>query len=153
MPEGSPMSYFQPDDLSPENLERMVRDSEESLRRLAGMTDELASVTGKGESRSGLVGAVVDNGGRLDQIELEPRAMRMSSAELSEEIVEAVRAAQDSVQRQSEELLAQAMGSAEAGLPDMDKLQRQTKDIQDSFALSVENSLAEIDRLTRRNDW
>lgn len=154
MPEGKPMSYFQPDDLLPENLERMVKDSEESLRRLADMTDELDSITGKGKSRSGMVEAVVDNGGRLDRIELEPRAMRLSSAELSEEIVEAVRAAQDSAQRQGEELLAQAMGGDAARFPlDLDALQRQTKDIQDSFSMSVESSLTEIERLTRRNDW
>lgn len=137
------MSFF-----DPENLERMARESEESVRRLTEMTKDLASVTGEGESRSGQVVARTDHEGLLESIRLDPRAMRMGSEELGEEIVEAVRAAQRNAQGQAERFLSEALASDATREPfDIGELQRQLEDMQASFRESVNRSHSTIDRL------
>ncbi|MEU0565506.1 YbaB/EbfC family nucleoid-associated protein [Nonomuraea sp. NPDC005983] len=147
------MTDFRPDDLLPENLERMARESEQSILRLTEMSDELGAITGTGESADQQVRALVDNAGGIQRITIDPRAMRMGSEELADHVTAAVRAAQADAQRQGEEMLANALGSDAARFPlDMDALQRQVNDIQESFSMSIENSLASIDRLTRRSD-
>ncbi|GAA3471599.1 YbaB/EbfC family nucleoid-associated protein [Nonomuraea roseola] len=143
------MSFF-----DPANFERMARESEESVRRLEEMSQEITSVTGTGESRSGLVVARTDHGGMLDSVRLDPRAMRMGSEELAEELVEAVRAAQQDAQRQGEELLSHALSGEATREPfDLAALQRRLQDIHDTFGQSVDRAYSTVDRLSRRDDW
>ncbi|MFG3435858.1 YbaB/EbfC family nucleoid-associated protein [Nonomuraea sp. NPDC047897] len=148
------MSYFPTGDLDPANLERLVRQSEESVRRLADATAKLEAISGTGRSRSELVSAEVDNGGGIRRVVIDPRAMRLGSEELSEQVCEAVRAAQDDVQRQSLELVTSAIGDdATRATGDLDALQRELQDIQSSFARSVDASTAAVDRISRRPEW
>ncbi|WP_180903191.1 YbaB/EbfC family nucleoid-associated protein [Nonomuraea indica] len=148
------MSYFPSGDLDPANLERLVRESEESVRRLADATAELEAISGTGRSRSELVSAEVDNGGGIRRVAIDPRAMRLGSEELSEQVCEAVRAAQEDVQRQGLELLTLAVGAdATRAAVDLDALQRQLQDVQSTFARSVDASAAVVDRISRRPEW
>jgi DNA-binding protein YbaB len=158
-----PMTYFQSDDFNPENLERVVRESEESIRRLTAASRELEELTGTGRSAGELVGAEVDSGGGLRRVDIDPRAMRLGSHELAEQVCQAVRAAQADVQRRGQELLADALGddvnaagTAHLDLArldrDLDAMHRQARDVQESFRSSMEQRLSTIDGIVRR-EW
>ncbi|MDH2425080.1 YbaB/EbfC family nucleoid-associated protein [Sphaerisporangium sp. TRM90804] len=101
---------FDPDDFRLEDFDRVAEQSREAVRRLGGVLGELREVTGEGEAAGGLVSAVVDSGGRVQTVTIDPRAMRLDSRAVSEAVTEAVRAAQLAAARAGEDLLRDAMG-------------------------------------------
>ncbi|GAA3719176.1 hypothetical protein GCM10022224_101280 [Nonomuraea antimicrobica] len=134
-------SAFQPDD-----LDRLLRESERSIRELTSAIDELGTVTGQGESRSGTVKATVDARGRLDVLKLGNRASRMDLDELTEEIVEAIRAAQDDQERRATELIPESLSMGIS----VEAMQRQFEDLQDSFTRDMHERMANLDEIRRR---
>ncbi|MGV9772947.1 YbaB/EbfC family nucleoid-associated protein [Streptosporangium sp. NPDC003464] len=130
---------FNADDLkleSLEDLEEVVRRSEETLGRLGGVYGELAAVTGEGFGADGLARALVDGTGRIQQITFDPRITRLDSQSIAEAATEAVRAAQDAAQRQNEELLREATGGEPVAL-DMDSARRRFEEIGEDLARTL----------------
>ncbi|GAA3812124.1 hypothetical protein GCM10022226_35980 [Sphaerisporangium flaviroseum] len=101
---------FDPDDFQLEDFERIAQRSQEAVRRLGGVLGELGTLTGEGAAAGGLVGATVDGGGRIQEVTLDPRVMRLDSGSIAEAVTEAVRMAQDDAQRKNQEMLRAAMG-------------------------------------------
>ncbi|MGP3930575.1 YbaB/EbfC family nucleoid-associated protein [Nonomuraea sp. KM88] len=75
--------------------------------------DELESLVGTGANASGHVTATADAHGRVREISIGPRAMRLDSHVLAEEVLAAVRDARRAVVAQAEEKVVDA-------LPDLD---------------------------------
>ncbi|MCG5220534.1 YbaB/EbfC family nucleoid-associated protein [Streptosporangium sp. KLBMP 9127] len=134
---------FDPGNFQIEDLERMAREGEAAIDRLSGVFAELDTVTGEGEGAGGLARAVVDGTGRIKEISLEPRIMRMDSAGIAEAVTEAVRTAQEDAAKRNEELLATVMGGETPSL-DPARIREQFAEINDSFTES-------LDDLTRRH--
>ncbi|MEU5876590.1 YbaB/EbfC family nucleoid-associated protein [Spirillospora sp. NPDC047279] len=88
-------------------------------------------VVGVGEAADGRVLATVEAGGRLKSVEMDPRAMRLASAELGEQIVVAVNAALD-------DLRAKAAAAAADQAVDTDTLGKQVEDIQNQSLRQME---------------
>ncbi|MFB9251069.1 YbaB/EbfC family nucleoid-associated protein [Sphaerisporangium melleum] len=111
---------FRPDDFRLADLDRVVQESEQAVRRLTGVFDGLAAVRGEGEAAGGLVSAAVDGGGMIEEVAIDPRAMRMDSAAIAAAVTEAVRAAQQDAQAKSAELLREATGDEPPSLDPAD---------------------------------
>jgi DNA-binding protein YbaB len=95
-----------PGGIGPEDLERVAREAEQTLRNLAGVQERLGAVRGTGTAAGGHIVVGADSSGRIDSIDLNPRVMRMPSQELAEELLRAVNAAQDDCVRQTRDLIA-----------------------------------------------
>ncbi|WP_163504786.1 YbaB/EbfC family nucleoid-associated protein [Fodinicola acaciae] len=81
-------------------IDRMVADTRRMLSQLSGDAAEPkqpvdTAQRGYGTAADELVRAEVSTGGRLEKVTIEPKAMRMDSQTLGEQITAAVRAAQD----------------------------------------------------------
>ncbi|UBU14587.1 YbaB/EbfC family nucleoid-associated protein [Nonomuraea gerenzanensis] len=135
-------------DFNPDDLDSLLRDSERSLRELTSMIGELQSISGAGESRSGAVTATVDANGRLDQLKLAARASRMELDELTEEIVQAVRAAQDD---QTRKTMALIPVSPQLTGVSVEEIQRRFDEIQDSFTRDMHERMADLEAIRRRS--
>ncbi|MEQ4715242.1 YbaB/EbfC family nucleoid-associated protein [Nonomuraea sp. B19D2] len=133
-------------DFGPDDLDRVMLEAERSIRKLTDAIDELGAITGEGESRRGTVKARVDANGRLDDLKLGVRASRMELDELTEEIVEAVRAAQDDQQRKATALIPQSLSMGIS----MEEIQNQFQDFQDSFSRDMHERLANLEAIRRR---
>ncbi|MFI7638566.1 YbaB/EbfC family nucleoid-associated protein [Nonomuraea sp. NPDC049400] len=133
-------------DFGPDDLDRVILEAERSIRTLTDAIDELGAITGEGESRRGTVKARVDANGRLDDLKLAARASRMELDELTEEIVEAVRAAQDDQQRKATALIPQSLSMGIS----MEEIQSQFQDLQDSFSRDMHERLTNLDAIRRR---
>lgn len=116
-------------DYTEHDVDELLRENERELRRLAEAAGELGRISGKGESRSGLTTAVVDAAGRLESVAFSARVQRLETAALAEEVVQAVRAAQEDQDRQARELLA-VPASQQIALED---IQRQFDEFHQSF--------------------
>ncbi|MET8155074.1 YbaB/EbfC family nucleoid-associated protein [Sphaerisporangium sp. NPDC005289] len=111
---------FRPDDFRLEDLERVTRQSEEAVQRLSGVFGELRAVKGEGAAAGGLVAAVVDGGGQIVEVTLDPRVMRLDSASIAQAVTEAVRGAQADAHRKNTELLREATGGEPPSLDPAD---------------------------------
>ncbi|XVQ10762.1 YbaB/EbfC family nucleoid-associated protein [Spirillospora sp. CA-255316] len=98
-----------------EDLERVVSQADELMKRLSESGDEMADMVGEGESKDGLLRATVDSGGRLKSIEINPRAMRQDSESLAEGLTQAIQAAQDDALSRSEGMVTELLTAY--GLP------------------------------------
>ncbi|MFC5751496.1 YbaB/EbfC family nucleoid-associated protein [Actinomadura rugatobispora] len=98
-----------------EDLERVMHQADELMKRLGESNDEMAEMVGEGESKDGLLRATVDSGGRLKSIDINPRAMRLDSTALAEGLTEAIQAAQDDAVNRSEGMVTELL--AAYGLP------------------------------------
>ncbi len=127
-----------PENLRLEDLDAVVRQSEETLRRLGGVFGELETVTGEGSGADGLARALVDGAGRIKEITLEPRIMRLDSQAVAEAVTEAVRAAQEAAGRANEELLRAATGGDPLPL-DMADARRRFEDIGQDLARTLDD--------------
>jgi DNA-binding protein YbaB len=73
------------------------------LREFTGRLDE---VRGHGEGADGLVRVTVTAAGRVTELRLDPRAMRLGSELLTEQILAAIRAAIADAEQQTQEAMA-----------------------------------------------
>ncbi|MEV4242379.1 YbaB/EbfC family nucleoid-associated protein [Streptosporangium canum] len=77
----------------------------------------LADVEGRAEAARGLVTVRVGADCRIRDLKLDPRVMRLPSAELAEAIKEAANSAVDQVAGQAREITAVLTGEASEGYP------------------------------------
>ncbi len=136
---------FDPDHLRPgdlEDLDEIVRRSDETLRRLGDVFGELDAVTGEGFGADGMARALVDATGRIQRITFDPRIARLDTTTIAEAATEAVRAAQDDARRRSEELLSEAAGGEPLTL-DVDRARRQFEEIGAELAQTLRDLTAE----------
>lgn len=120
-----------------------VADAPETGAASDGETEQL---TGQGEAADGRVKARVVTGGRFESVQLDPRALRMDSEELGEQITLAVNAAVD-------DLRTKAAEQRPAGLPDLQTLSEQLVELQDvsvrrmsTFVEGLDDALGKIAR-------
>ncbi|HEX2314105.1 MAG TPA: YbaB/EbfC family nucleoid-associated protein [Thermomonospora sp.] len=132
------MLDFDPNSFRLEDLDKLSAQADQAMRRLAESAEALTEVVGEGEAADGLVRAVVDGGGALRSVDLNPRAMRMGSEELGRAVTVAVTAAQADAQRRVQELLTAAMGEHEAPTRlDSEALRRQFGQFGEMFSRSL----------------
>jgi DNA-binding protein YbaB len=129
-------------------LDELLRENERTLRDLADAAADLAEFTGRGESRSGLTSAEIGPDGRLRDVRFAARAMRLEAADLSEEVVQAVRQAQDDLERQARERLAVPMDQ-EIGL---EAVRSQFEELKESFVMETGERNARLRRLREPRD-
>ncbi|MFI6391848.1 YbaB/EbfC family nucleoid-associated protein [Nonomuraea sp. NPDC050540] len=130
---------------SEHDLDDLVRASERGMRELLDAMEGLKEVSGAGESRSGMINAEVGPNGRISRLKIEARAMRLDSAELAEQVVEAVTAAQDELDRATRALLPPGENADPADI------MRQFEDLQDGFARESDDRVDRLQRLRTRD--
>ena len=114
-----------------------IRDRLDTARGVRVDGDENAEpVEGHGEAADGLIRVKALPGGKLAELELDPRVMRMDSTSLSEAIVEAANAALAD--------LTEQLRNGLAG-PDLNALADQLKEVQQE---STRNMSTFLDALT-----
>ncbi|MEO3789169.1 YbaB/EbfC family nucleoid-associated protein [Nonomuraea sp. B10E15] len=124
-------------DFDPEDLERITARAEEMLARVEELRSEIDVAVGHGAAADGQVRVTVGASGRLTEVELAPRAMRMDSRRLAEAMLRAAQEAQDDVARKVEAVMAGTLGS---DLPD-----EHFNDLLESYEASMEEQLRALE--------
>jgi DNA-binding protein YbaB len=129
------MFNFDPNNFQLEDLDRIISQGREAMRNLEKAQDSLAEIAGVGEAADGMVQAMVDGTGGIQKVTVNPRAMRLDSQSLAEEVTLAVRAAQEDAQNKTSQVLGAVLGGANLAKDalDRDKIGEQLQKIQDSF--------------------
>ncbi|MFI6900040.1 YbaB/EbfC family nucleoid-associated protein [Nonomuraea sp. NPDC050394] len=130
---------------SEHDLDDLVRASERGMRELLDAMEGLKEASGVGESRSGMINAAVGPDGRISKLKIEARAMRLDSAELAEQVVEAVSAAQEDLDRATRALLPPGENAGPADI------MRQFEDLQDGFSRESDDRVDRLQRMRTRD--
>ncbi|MFC6880082.1 MULTISPECIES: YbaB/EbfC family nucleoid-associated protein [Actinomadura] len=86
-----------------DGFERFQRDMERSMGDFGRIQERIKEAVGRGESAEGRITAEFRTEGGLTALTMDPRALRLPSEELSEEIRKAVNAASQDLQNQVRE--------------------------------------------------
>jgi hypothetical protein len=113
--------------VDPSGLDRLLGQAMQALGQVRGVgTDEdgepAEPIEGVGEGADGLIRAVAVTGGRLSELYLDPRVLRMTTVQVAEEMIVAVNAALADLQERIRE--------AGPGV-DLDALANQLKEVQE----------------------
>ncbi|MGW6505486.1 YbaB/EbfC family nucleoid-associated protein [Nonomuraea angiospora] len=133
-------------DFDPEELERITARAEDMLARVEELRSEIDVVVGRGEAADGQVRVTAGASGRLMDVVLAPRAMRLDSQKLAEAVLRAAQEAQDDVAAKVDAVMADALGGA---LPGGELLDEQFGSVLESFESSMDEQLRAIDDRTR----
>jgi DNA-binding protein YbaB len=91
----------------------MLRQAKESQERLAEFQAKRAEMRVSGFSEDGLLEAVVDGNGRIADIKIEGRALRLDSFSLAEGLMAAIRSAYAAYDQESEQMIGKVTGDNE----------------------------------------
>lgn len=142
---------------STRDVDRLLGDARRLLGEIrsaapgAASNPDIEELRGVGEAANGLIQATVATGGRLESLRADPRAMRLGSEALCEEIMVAVNAALDDLRAK-----AQAAGPV---LPDQAVLDQRLEELQsesvrrmEMFTQGVAEAIDQIMQASERRD-
>ena len=132
-------------------LEEMAGDSAAYFGKAQIFQERAASITGEAVSDDGHI-KVSWNGDGLSGLEINPRAMRMGSAELAETILRLTEAAKADGRRQSEALKAEVFGEDNPAdfVRNREALQDSLALMQRAFTGAIGDSRDLVENLRRR---
>jgi DNA-binding protein YbaB len=130
-----------------DQAESGMRDAEARMSKLLSIKDELAGLVGRAEAAQGYV-VVEWTAAGLADLRIDPRAMRLPSTDLAQEISEAVRAAVADLRERTRSAL-EAAGIAGGSTPTPEEVQAQLRNLREQMITASRASAAAIDEATR----
>lgn len=98
-----------PGDIRADDLTRASSHAEKILAWVERAQDDLNEITGTGTGASGQITATVEATGKVLDVAFTPRALRLDSRTLAEEVLSAVRQAQHDAERKTRDLMREAL--------------------------------------------
>jgi len=100
---------FDPGSVRPQDVDRVAEQGVRVRELLAESEEQALEIVGAGAGDHGHVRATAAADGRVLEVTLGPRAVREGSHALAEEILLAVRRAQEDAQRQADDLVRESL--------------------------------------------
>lgn len=130
--------------LHEQDLDGKLRDMRQAADGLRAARERLASLVGTGTAADGRVRVTWAAATGLDQLHLDPRAMRMPSQDLSAAIKSAITDAMADLRRQTAEVLRAETGTSAGG--SVAKIQ----EMREAFETQMDEITTRIDEARRR---
>ncbi|TDB73842.1 YbaB/EbfC family DNA-binding protein [Actinomadura sp. KC216] len=138
---------------SESDVDAFAEETAKEIQKTAELRTRLSELVGRAESRDGRVRLGLAAEGAITELEIDPRAMRMASAELAETIVKASQDALQDLQRQARELTEDASVAPEDVadiVRDPQALEQQMRQLHEGFERALGDSLKLMDDLHRK---
>lgn len=131
-----------------EQAETAMKDAEGRLAKLQSIRTDLGELVGRAEAADGLVSVEWTPQGLAD-LHLDPRALRLPSADLAEQIKQAIAAATAELREKTRAAL-EAAGVAAGPPPSPEEVQAQLRQLREQMVTTGRASAAAIDRAAAR---
>ncbi len=128
-------------------MDDALRTAEDQMVRMRELRERMADVVGQGEAADGRITAEFRQEGGLTALDLDPRVLRLPSAELSLEIRAAVNAAAQDFQTKVTQAGGELFGGAEdaaARLAEPKAALAQMEKLGNDFAVQMKDVLREL---------
>jgi DNA-binding protein YbaB len=140
-------------DLANLDLEKLIRVSEEQSARVQEMQERAAELTGVAESKDRRIKVTCTVNGGVDDITIDPRAMRMPAADFAETLKTLIRDANADLHRQLSELMAETYGEAAnpmALIQNQEAVQEKIKDAAAAYDRTLDDAMSELQRIAKQ---
>lgn len=133
------------------DIERVIRETQEQIGRVEEAQTALAETSVSGHALDGRVEAVYRGDKGLVALNLDPRVMRMSSADLADGIVEAVQEAAAALQKELYQQMDEILGanSPVKYLTGQADARDAIVEMSSRFNRDVESAMAEVEQVRR----
>ncbi|MBT2224515.1 YbaB/EbfC family nucleoid-associated protein [Nonomuraea sp. NEAU-A123] len=136
------------------DIEKLLKGADEQFARIEELQKNMTDIVGRAQDDDGLVTIAYGSEGLRDLL-LHPKAMRLSSGELSELIKEQLQAATADLQRQVTEAMGEAFGDEDNPMKYVDDPEaalHKIKEAESAYNRTFEDVMGELDRIRRRLD-
>lgn len=132
------------------DAEELLRESRERADKAQKIQRDIADLVGRAETPDGRIRVSCKPREGVDQLEIDPRAMRLSSTELADTIKSLIRQARQDLDRQTEKIVGDAYG--EGGDPreilkNKEDIQEMVDGFQNVFANATQNANSMLDQI------
>ncbi|MFF4773025.1 hypothetical protein [Microtetraspora fusca] len=134
------------------DIEQLMRRGDQQIEEMRRFESVMSGLVGRAQDEDRLV-TVEYAGAGLRELELHPKAMRLSSGELAEKIKETIRAAAEDMQRQVEEASEEVFGKENDPmklLKEPDAAMDKVREAEGIYGRTFDDVMAELDRIRRR---
>lgn len=136
------------------DIGRLLKTVEHQVSQAEEAQKAVAAIVGRASDVDGLVHVEYGPQG-LQQLDLRPKAMRLSSGELAEKIKATVQAAAENLQTQVEEAMAEVYGEEDNPmrfLKDPDAVMDQLRSAEAAYDRTFDSVMGELQAINRRLD-
>ncbi|MEU4326319.1 YbaB/EbfC family nucleoid-associated protein [Nonomuraea dietziae] len=135
------------------DVEKLIKSTEAQMARVGEMQEKLSALVGRASDEDGLVTVEYASEG-LRELQLHPKAMRLSSGELAELIKATVGAAAADLQRGLNEVMGDMFGEDNPMryADDPDAAMHDIRQASSAFDRTFDDVIGELDRISRRLD-
>ncbi|MET9066863.1 YbaB/EbfC family nucleoid-associated protein [Streptosporangium sandarakinum] len=136
------------------DVDKLLNGADGQFAKMEELQKSLATLVGHAQDDDGLV--IVEYAAEgLRELQLHPKAMRLSSGELAERIKEVLHAATQDLQDQVNAAMAETFGEEDNPMrlvQDPDAALQQLKSAEAAYNRTFEDVMGELDRIRRRLD-
>jgi DNA-binding protein YbaB len=132
------------------DVDKLLGGAKERFARIQEMQERAQELVGSAEGAEGKVRAEFTFTGGLTELVIDPRAMRMSSAELAEVIKTVIAEASADLQRKSTELMSEVYGTDVRELMDPENAIAKAREAQASYDRTMSDVIGQLERMQRR---
>ncbi|MER5419547.1 YbaB/EbfC family nucleoid-associated protein [Streptosporangium roseum] len=136
------------------DIDKLLKGADEQFARMEEVQKGMADLVGRAQDDDGLVTVEYAAEG-IRELQLHPKAMRLSAGELADKIKDVVAAATMDLQKQANEVMAEVFGEEDnpmSYINDPDKAINQIKDAEAAYNRTFEDVMGELDSIRRRMD-
>jgi DNA-binding protein YbaB len=136
------------------DIDKLLKGADEQFARMEEMQKSMADLVGRAQDDDGLVTVEYAAEG-IRELQLHPKAMRLSAGELAEKVKDVIAAATMDLQKQVNEVMAEVFGEEDnpmSYINDPDKAMNQIKDAEAAYNRTFDDVMGELDSIRRRMD-
>ncbi|OUC92967.1 YbaB/EbfC family nucleoid-associated protein [Streptosporangium minutum] len=134
------------------DIDKLLKGADEQFARMEEMQKSMADLVGHAQDDDGLVTVEYAAEG-IRELQLHPKAMRLSAGELAEKVKDVIAAATTDLQKQVNEAMAEVFGEEDnpmSYINDPEKAMNQIKDAEAAYNRTFEDVMGELDSIRRR---
>ncbi|WP_219467197.1 YbaB/EbfC family nucleoid-associated protein [Nonomuraea rhizosphaerae] len=136
------------------DIEKLLKGADEQFARIEELQKNMAELVGRSQDDDGLVTVEYASEG-LRELQLHPKAMRLSSGELADLIKEQLQKAATDLQQQVAQAMGDTFGEDENPMKYVDNPEAamsKIKEAESAYNRTFEDVMGELDRIRRRLD-
>jgi DNA-binding protein YbaB len=136
------------------DIDKLLKGADEQFARIEELQKNMSDIVGRSQDDDGLVTVAYGSEGLRD-LQLHPKAMRLSSGELAELIKEQLQKATSDLQQQVTQAMGEAFGEEDNPMKYVDDPEAalsKIKEAESVYNRTFEDVMGELDRIRRRLD-
>ncbi len=135
------------------DIEKLIQISEEHSAKVEAMQEKAAELKGFAETKDHRIKVFCTVHGGVDDIQIDPRAMRMPAADFATALKELIQEANADLQQQLSDLMAETYGkdaNPMALMQNREAVQEKIQEAANAYSRTLDDAMSELDRIAKQ---